>query len=395
MPIRLTTYRKGNSIPALPGYTIFNSTELFRVYELTRGYEPILIVAYLEERPVAKLLAVIRKSVRLFPPSIIKRCEIYGNGEYFDETQNREELFSYILEHLTHEVLQKSFLIEFRNLDNPLFGYKAFRKNKYFPINWLRVYNSLHSRTPLERLSVSRKRQINKALKSGAYIEVADNDKDITLFSKMLKKAYSSQVRKHFPDLNFFRLLTWQRPDKEMAKIFLVKYKDKIIGGSVCVFSNGNAYLWFSGGMRKTYAFLYPGVLAVWAALTYARMLKRYGERIAVGVDAKDGFVAIHGWKEVSAEKGVDFCRRLADAGCTAIIYTDIACDGAMQGTNLALYRQLAAEVPGVAFTASGGISSEAELLELKKMGTAAAILGKSLYTGALDLKRCVELVQN
>lgn len=271
MPIRLTTYRKRNSIPALPGYTIFNSTELFRVYELTRGYEPILIVAYLEERPVAKLLAVIRKSVRLFPPSIIKRCEIYGNGEYFDETQNREELFSYILEHLTHEVLQKSFLIEFRNLDNPLFGYKAFRKNKYFPINWLRVYNSLHSRTPLERLSVSRKRQINKALKNGAYIEVADNDKDITLFSKMLKKAYSSQVRKHFPDLNFFRLLTWQRPDKEMAKIFLVKYKDKIIGGSVCVFSNGNAYLWFSGGMRKTYAFLYPGVLAVWAALTYAR----------------------------------------------------------------------------------------------------------------------------
>ena len=271
MPIRLTTYRKGNSIPALPGYTIFNSTELFRVYELTRGYEPILIVAYLEERPVAKLLAVIRKSVRLFPPSIIKRCEIYGNGEYFDETQNREELFSYILEHLTHEVLQKSFLIEFRNLDNPLFGYKAFRKNKYFPINWLRVYNSLHSRTPLERLSVSRKRQINKALKNGAYIEVADNDKDITLFSKMLKKAYSSQVRKHFPDLNFFRLLTWQRPDKEMAKIFLVKYKDKIIGGSVCVFSNGNAYLWFSGGMRKTYAFLYPGVLAVSAAHTYAR----------------------------------------------------------------------------------------------------------------------------
>ena len=108
-----------------------------------------------------------------------------------------------------------------------------------------------------------------------------------------------------------------------------------------------------------------------------------------------DGYVAIHGWKEVCAEPGVDFCRRLADAGCTAIIYTDIACDGAMQGTNLALYRQLAAEVPGVAFTASGGISSEAELLELKEMGTAAAILGKSLYTGALDLKRCVELVQN
>ena len=126
-----------------------------------------------------------------------------------------------------------------------------------------------------------------------------------------------------------------------------------------------------------------------------ARMLQKYGEKIAVGVDAKDGYVAIHGWKEVSAEKGVDFCKRLADAGCRAIIYTDIACDGAMQGTNLTLYRQLQTEVPGVEFTASGGIASEAELLELERMGLAAAILGKSLYTGALDLKRCVELVQH
>lgn len=125
-----------------------------------------------------------------------------------------------------------------------------------------------------------------------------------------------------------------------------------------------------------------------------ARMLKKYGDRIAVGVDAKNGFVAIHGWKDVSAEKGIDFCKRLADAGCTAVIYTDIACDGAMQGTNMALYRQLQTEVPGMNFTASGGISFGSELVELDRMGVAAAILGKSLYTGALDLQRCVKLVQ-
>ena len=176
-------------------------------------------------------------------------------------------------------------------------------------------------------------------------------------------------------------------------------------GSIAALAEQGGLYLEVGGGIRteeRIEKYLSLGVnrcilgsVAVTDFDFTARMLKRYGERIAVGVDAKDGFVAIHGWKEVSAEKGVDFCRRLADAGCTAIIYTDIACDGAMQGTNLALYRQLAAEVPGVAFTASGGISSEAELLELKKMGTAAAILGKSLYTGALDLKRCVELVQN
>ena len=176
-------------------------------------------------------------------------------------------------------------------------------------------------------------------------------------------------------------------------------------GSIAALAEQGGLYIEVGGGIRteeRIEKYLSLGVdrcilgsVAVTDFDFTARMLKRYGERIAVGVDAKDGFVAIHGWKEVSSEKGVDFCRRLADAGCTAIIYTDIACDGAMQGTNLALYRQLAAEVPGVAFTASGGISSESELLKLKKMGTVAAILGKSLYTGALDLKRCVELVQN
>ena len=108
MPVRLSTYRKGNAIPPLPGTNIFHSTELFHVFEMTRGYEPLLIVAYIGNRPVGKLLAVIRKSVRLFPPAIIKRCEIYGTGEYFDEEQNKEDLFGEILEHLTNEANRSS-----------------------------------------------------------------------------------------------------------------------------------------------------------------------------------------------------------------------------------------------------------------------------------------------
>ena len=126
-----------------------------------------------------------------------------------------------------------------------------------------------------------------------------------------------------------------------------------------------------------------------------ARMLKEYGDKLAVGVDARDGYVAIHGWKELSKEKGVDFCRRLADVGCRAVIYTDISRDGAMQGTNLELYGQLSRALPGLTITASGGITYEAELVRLKELGIGAAILGKSLYTGALDLARCVQLVQD
>ena len=114
----------------------------------------------------------------------------------------------------------------------------------------------------------------------------------------------------------------------------------------------------------------------------------------SVGVDARDGKVAVAGWEQTSALDGVEFCKRLRDAGCAAVIYTDIARDGAMQGTNLPLYRRLAREVPGLAVTASGGISRLEELAELEAMGTAAAILGKSLYTGAIELKQAIQMVQ-
>lgn len=123
-----------------------------------------------------------------------------------------------------------------------------------------------------------------------------------------------------------------------------------------------------------------------------ARMARKYGDRIAVGVDARDGLVAVSGWRELSAERGVDFCRRLRDAGVQTVIYTDISRDGAESGTNLDLYRELA-EIKGLDVTASGGVSSMEELRELQAIGTRAVILGKALYTGRLDLKAVIEEV--
>ena len=102
--------------------------------------------------------------------------------------------------------------------------------------------------------------------------------------------------------------------------------------------------------------------------------------------------MAVSGWKELSAEKGVDFCRRLRDAGVKTVIYTDISRDGAEAGTNLDLYRELA-EIDGLDITASGGVSSIEELKELQRIGIKAAILGKALYTGRLDLKTVIREV--
>lgn len=124
-----------------------------------------------------------------------------------------------------------------------------------------------------------------------------------------------------------------------------------------------------------------------------AEMAQKYGAQIAVGVDMTDGAVAVNGWKEVTPEPGVAFCRRCANAGVKAIIATDISRDGTMQGTNMALYRELLT-IPGIEVTASGGIASMAELAELSDMHCHAAILGKSIYTGAIDLAEAVRLYE-
>ena len=122
-------------------------------------------------------------------------------------------------------------------------------------------------------------------------------------------------------------------------------------------------------------------------------MAQKYGDQIAVGVDMKDGFVAVNGWKEVTPEPGVDFCRRCAAAGVRAVIATDISRDGTLQGTNMDLYRELLT-IPGLRVTASGGIAAMAELETLQTMGCHAAILGKSIYTGAIDLAEAVRRYQ-
>ena len=165
------------------------------------------------------------------------------------------------------------------------------------------------------------------------------------------------------------------------------------------IVKQGCLYIEVGGGIRtedriRRYLDLGVGrcILGTIAVKDFAfteRMARTYGDRIAVGVDARDGYVAVSGWKELSAERGVDFCRRLRDAGVKTVIYTDISRDGAEAGTNLDLYRELS-EIQGLDITASGGVSSIEELKELQRIGTRAAILGKALYTGRLDLKTVI-----
>lgn len=135
------------------------------------------------------------------------------------------------------------------------------------------------------------------------------------------------------------------------------------------------------------------GTAAVQNPVFLEEMVQKYGEKIAVGVDIKDGMVAIKGWTEVSAESCFDFCEKLQKIGVKTIICTDISKDGLLSGTNLELYKELS-EKFSVDIVASGGVTTLDDVKKLADMGMYGAILGKALYTGNIDLKAAVELTK-
>ena len=119
----------------------------------------------------------------------------------------------------------------------------------------------------------------------------------------------------------------------------------------------------------------------------------KHGEKIAVGVDIKDGFVAIKGWTEKSELEAMAFCEKMQTLGVRTLICTDISKDGAMQGANHALYRTLS-ERFGVQIIASGGVSSMEDVEKLTALGLYGAIIGKAYYTGAIDLAKAIEVAK-
>jgi phosphoribosylformimino-5-aminoimidazole carboxamide ribotide isomerase len=121
--------------------------------------------------------------------------------------------------------------------------------------------------------------------------------------------------------------------------------------------------------------------------------VEKYGERIAVGADVRDGFIAVKGWTEKSAIGLMDFCRKMEKIGVKTLICTDISRDGAMRGTNREMYRELSEEL-GLQITASGGVSSLEDVESLRRMNLYGAIIGKAYYTGDIDLKKALEVAR-
>ena len=135
------------------------------------------------------------------------------------------------------------------------------------------------------------------------------------------------------------------------------------------------------------------GTAAVTSEGFVEEAVQRYGDAVAVGIDIKDGFVAIKGWTVMSSYTAMDFCARMQNIGVKTLICTDISKDGAMQGANHELYRELQDRFR-MDIIASGGVSSLDDVKRLAAMDIHGAIIGKAYYTGAVKLKDAIEVAK-
>jgi phosphoribosylformimino-5-aminoimidazole carboxamide ribotide isomerase len=159
------------------------------------------------------------------------------------------------------------------------------------------------------------------------------------------------------------------------------------IGGGIRSMDTVERY--FSAGVSRVIL----GTAAVTDEAFLREAVAKYGEKIAVGADIKDGKIAIKGWLEKSDIDAFDFCEKMQKIGVKTIICTDISKDGAMKGANHALYRDLS-EKFDMQLVASGGVSSIEDVKRLSELGIYGAIIGKAYYTGAIDLFEAIRLAE-
>jgi len=258
-------YTSGDALPSgLLEENFFHSSQLFAVFQQTARHRPYMVVLEDADGTIcAQLLAVVRYRVSWLPPYLYRHCRVLGEGVYLHEEQ-KDELFGQMLHALTSRLGPYMFFMEVSHLSQKMFGYKHFRDNRYFPVRWMSIHNSLHSRTPEERLGPRLSRRIRNTYERGVVTDEVSSDDDFQEFMRLLRHHNWLKPKRYIPSDDFFRQL-WQQP--EHARLFLTRYKDHVVGCSAVAYSHGQAYLWYAAYRRKTFALVRPRELTIWHAI--------------------------------------------------------------------------------------------------------------------------------
>lgn len=258
-------YTEKEALPRLLEGNFFHSSELFRIIENTPNDTPYMAVATQGGNVVAQMLVILHHCGSWFPPYLYTHAHVHGEGIYA-EGADVQAIFPLLLRAITiHLHKHLCFYIEFSELSKKMFGYRHFRKLGYFPIPWQEIHNSLHSLSPELRLSERQAATVSRMIKKGVESHEAKDETEIHNFHTLLKRYYRFKPRRFVPGEDFFIQLCHSKH----AKIFVTTYKNKVIGGCACIYSEGNAYLWYAAFRRKRYIHLHPDTMTIWYALRH------------------------------------------------------------------------------------------------------------------------------
>lgn len=266
--LTVNIYTSGHHLPeGLHEENVFHSPQLFWLAKQTPRHKPYMVtVERTDGTIVAQMLALVRYRASWFPPYLYRHCLILGEGVY--DHDQPAELFGMMLRRLTEKFGRWMLYIEVSNLSGKMFAYKQFRENHYFPVRWMSIHNSLHSRTPEERISERMKQRIDNAYRRGVVTDEVKSEADFQAFSRLLRHHNWLKPKRFIPADDFFRGL--QQSDN--GRLFVTRYRDHIIGCSAMIYSQQQAYLWYAAYRRKSFAFVHPDVLTIWHAIKNAHL---------------------------------------------------------------------------------------------------------------------------
>ncbi len=265
--IKTDIYSSIDRMPEVDESNFFHSRQLFMISASTPKMKPYMAVCTDESGKIlSQLLAVVRYRTSFIPPFLFMHCRIMGEGEYSVSEYMREELFGEMLSAITGKLNKTCLYIEVSDMSYKMFAYRQFRLSGFFPVKWMSIHNSLHSKTPEERISDKLLKRIENAYNKGVTCNTVDTDDDLREFNRLLRRHHWFKPKRYIPDNSYFTKLQANK----RCQLFVTKYHNRVIGCSACVYSDTDAYLWYSAFLRKTYIHLHPDAVTVWHAIKYA-----------------------------------------------------------------------------------------------------------------------------
>jgi len=241
----------------------FHSPQFYTLCQQTPRHRPYMVTLVADDGTiVAQMMAVVRYRSSWFPPYYYMHCRIMGEGVYRSEAHS--DTFGLMLKALTSRLGPRMLYVEVSHLSTKMFGYKQLRDNRYFPVRWMSIHNSLHSRTPEERITPQMQQRIDNAYERGVVTNEVGNEQDLVEFIKLLRHHNWLKPKRYIPANEFFRQLL-EQPDN--GRLFLTRYKGHIVGCSAVIYSHRQAYLWYAAYRRKTFALVHPRELTIWHAI--------------------------------------------------------------------------------------------------------------------------------